>query len=95
MRLDDCEIIALENLLKYVMNSRSEDDEVRKNAVMARVGQLPCENIFKKIIRACFLLESLDCRSEVPQKSGSILKKYPPYLSSSKSGYKLRYTGSI
>jgi hypothetical protein len=48
--LDDCEIIALENLLKYVMNSRSEDDEVRKNAVMARVGQLPCENIFKKIM---------------------------------------------
>jgi hypothetical protein len=49
LRLDDCEIIALENLLKYVMESRSEDDEVRKNAVMAGVGQLPCENMLKKI----------------------------------------------
>lgn len=49
IRLNDSEIIALENLLKYVMDSRSEDEEVRKNAVMAGVGQLPCENILKKI----------------------------------------------
>jgi len=49
LRLDDCEIIALENLLKYVMESRSEDEEVRKNAVMAGVGQLACENMLKKI----------------------------------------------
>ena len=49
LRLDDCEIIALENLLKYVLDSYSEDEQIRNNAVMGGVGQLPCENILKKI----------------------------------------------
>ena len=49
LRLDDCEIIALENLLKYVLDSYSEDEQVRNNAVMGGVGQLTCENILKKI----------------------------------------------
>lgn len=49
IRLNDSEIIALENLLKYVIDSRSEDEAVRNSAVMAGVGKLPVENILAKI----------------------------------------------
>jgi hypothetical protein len=49
LNLDDSEIIALENLLKYVLDSYSDDEQIRKNAVMARVNQEPCENILRKI----------------------------------------------
>jgi hypothetical protein len=49
LRLDDCEIIALENLLKYVLDSYSDDEQTRKSAVMAGVNKLPCENMLKKI----------------------------------------------
>lgn len=49
LRLDDCEIIALENLLKYVLDRYSNDEQVSKSAVLAGVNQLPCENMLKKV----------------------------------------------
>ena len=49
LRLNDCEIIALENLLKYILETYSDDEEVRKNAVMGGVGKLPCETMLGKI----------------------------------------------
>lgn len=47
-----------------------------------RFGSLA--DIFKKIIRACFLLESLDRGGEVPEKSGLVLKEAPGYPLSQK-----------
>jgi hypothetical protein len=49
LRLNDSEIIALENLLKYILDSFSEDENTRNNAVMSGVNQLPCKNILRKI----------------------------------------------
>jgi len=49
LRLNDCEIIALENLLKYILETYSEDEDIRKNAVMGGVNKLPCETMLEKI----------------------------------------------
>ena len=49
LRLNDCEIIALENLLKYIVETYSDDEEVRKNAVMGGVGKLSCETMLGKV----------------------------------------------
>lgn len=49
LRLNDCEIIALENLLNYILETYSDDEDTRKNAVMGGVNKLPCETMLVKI----------------------------------------------
>jgi hypothetical protein len=49
LTLNDCEIIALENLLKYILETYSDDEGIRKNAVMGGVGKLPCETMLRKV----------------------------------------------
>jgi hypothetical protein len=49
IRLNDSEIIALENLLKYVLDVYSDDEEVKRNAVMGGVGKMACQTTLAKI----------------------------------------------
>jgi len=49
LRLNDSEIIALENLLKYILETYSDDEDIRKKAVMGGVNKAPCETMLGKI----------------------------------------------
>jgi len=48
LTLDDREIIALENLLKYVLETYSDNDAVRSKATLL-VSQSACEDMLVKV----------------------------------------------